>query len=295
MTAYRNLILNNTRSSETFTTTNLPPRDSDKKKPDRVTHAQVLLADLNTAKHYAEKQQEIEPVRQNLQFIPLNFIESPDFKLDLDRIENSKGVHVVNAKEFEGRLQFLIAIPEEELHSLQKKFEIYQYKNTKYGNPRYESLASGINYIRPVRLKDYWTGTKNTFPTESELFWWEVWLRDDSEEIDVEEWFRTVAIDQKIKLSSYTTTFPGIKVILAFTSFIEWQKFPGLLNYLNEFRRANLMSSEFFELKPSDRGELIKDFVSRVQFAPNYSPAVCILVTPLLSSFPPERFFMLFS
>lgn len=289
MAVYKNLILKNTRSTETFTTTNFIPTDPDKKKPDRVTHAQVLLTDLSRAKQYSEKQQEIEPVRQDLQFIPMNFIESPDFKMNLDRIENSKGVQVINAKEYEGCLKYLIGIPEDEFQSLQKKLESYQLKNTPNGNPRYESLACGIKYIRPVRLKDYWTGSDKNFPMESEVFWWEVWLRDDSEEIDVEEWFRSVALDQKIKVSSYSTKFPGIKVILAFTSFNEWQNFPGLLNYLNEFRRASSMSSEFFELNPSDRGEFIKDFLSRIRFAPNYSPAVCILDTgvnnghPLLS------------
>ena len=130
MAVYKNLILKNTRSTETFTTTNFIPTDSDKKKPDRLTHAQVLLTDLSRAKQYSEKQQEIEPVRQDLQFIPMNFIESPDFKMNLDRIENSKGVQVINAKEYEGCLKYLIGIPEDEFQSLQKKLESYQLKNT---------------------------------------------------------------------------------------------------------------------------------------------------------------------
>jgi hypothetical protein len=103
-----------------------------------------------------------------------------------------------------------------------------------------------------------------------------VWLIDEGKG-DVEKTFRAIAGNQSIQLSEERVCFPERVVILARTSFSEWLKFPGLLQYLAEFRRANTITGEFLALPPSDQSEYIDNLLGRCTYASVDCPAVCIL------------------
>lgn len=286
MATYKHFMLQINRETERYTSTFRRTDSNSPPKPERKTHGQKLLTDLINAKQNADRRQLTEPIRKDLKFTPIKFVENSNFKMELERLESSKGIQVVCVHEAEGKNQFIVAIPDGEFESLQSKFEAYKNKNNRWGNPENEPLASGIDWIRSALLEDYWTGDEGGFPEVSEELWWEIWLEDNEGNEKVENWFRSTCDNLNIPLSENTTKFPDRTVVLAFSSFNKWKEFPGLLNHLAEFRRAHLVSSQFSQLTPSDQGTLIDTFLSRVSFASNNSPAVCILDTGVNSGHP---------
>ena len=158
------------------------------------------------------------------------------------------------------------------------RFRQYIDEDTKNGVPKNEPLASGIGEIHASDLADFWTDADETLPQANEQFWWEVWLVDEAT-ANTEALFREVAVQQNIRLSDVSVRFPQRVVILAFASFAEWEKFPGLLRFLAEFRRANIVVGEFLALSPSDQSQFIAKLLARIHFPGADAPAVCVLDT----------------
>ncbi len=108
-------------------------------------------------------------------------------------------------------------------------------------------------------------------------FWLEVPEGSDSQEI--EDWFRGIAQQQTITLSAQRVRFPDRLVVLAYGSLRQWQAFPGLLQHMTEFRRANLVAGEFTRLAPAGQAEYINGLLERTRFAPERAVRICILDT----------------
>ncbi len=178
MVEYRHFLLEDTRSSRDYVTTtsgggknNSPPR------PERRTHAEKLLSDLEKAEKKAKARQEAEPAREGLQFIPMVFDESSDSELELQQLENtSAGARIVSAKERDRRREYLVAVPDSDVGKFADKLLAYREKSTRTGKPRHEPLASSISDIGAAELEDYWTGSSDALPPSDEALWWEVWL-----------------------------------------------------------------------------------------------------------------------
>ncbi|QDV73799.1 hypothetical protein Spa11_19980 [Botrimarina mediterranea] len=256
-------------------------------KPERTSHGSKLLGDLDRAEKDARKRLATEPVREGLQFLPLVFGESEEFELPLERLEDERnGVRVVNMRVEGDQRRYLVAVPDSQVAEFVKKFREYQTDDTAKGKPKNEPLAAGTASIGSGDLADYWTEVGESLPAGDETFWWEVWLDEDArDEVEkesaegVEEWFRRVAKTQSILLSDRAVSFPERVVVLAFASLDQWRAFPGLLRHLAEFRRANLVASEFTRLAPSSQAEFVEDLLERVRFADAQAPTVCLLDT----------------
>lgn len=181
--------------------------------------------------------------------------------------------------------RYLVAVPDSQVAVFARKFREYQTDNTPAGNPKNEPLASATASIDAGGIADYWTEVQEELPDEDETFWWEVWLSDqpaEGAEPNDEEaaaWFRRIASQQEITVSNRAVHFPDRTVVLAFASLTQWRSFPGLLTRLAEFRRANLIASEFTQLSPSSQGEFIQDLLERIRFAGEDAPRVCLLDT----------------
>ncbi|QDU91527.1 hypothetical protein Pla175_49560 [Pirellulimonas nuda] len=258
-----------------------PPR------PERQSHGAKLLDDLERAEREASRRLASEPLREGLHFLPLVFGESEAFDIPLERLEDERhGVRVVNMRRHGDQRRYLVAVPDSQVAAFAKKFREYQTNDTRAGNPKNEPLASATTSIDAGDIADYWTEVQEELPEEDETFWWEVWLSEQlaetAESNDDEEaavWFRRIASQQDIAVSNRTVHFPDRTVVLAFASLTQWRSFPGLLARLAEFRRANLIASEFTQLSPSSQGEFIQDFLERVRFAAEDAPRVCLLDT----------------
>ena len=280
MPDYRHFILTGAVASEPYTPTgggggsfDSPPR------PERKLHGEALLRQLASAERAANERLKKKPIGQGLQFIPLDFEQSSDFKMELDRLESeSRGIRVLNVRSKGNRFHYLVAVPDEQVAHFAKRFRQYIEEDTRAGAPKNEPLAMGIRQIRPSDLAEYWTDADETLPQANEQFWWEVWLVDDGV-ADVEDWFRDNAAGRDIRVSEQSVRFPERVVILAYASFAEWEKFPGLLRFLAEFRRANLITGELLRLSPSDQSQFITELLRRTHFPGQDAPAVCILDT----------------
>lgn len=282
MADFQHFLLRDTRRQHSFTSI---PRGGEKKnsppRPERKSHAEKLLSDLEQAEKKAKMRLEKEPAREGLQFIPMVFDESSDFALEQQQLENtSPGARIISAKERNGRREYLVAIPDSEVSKFADKFRDYRDRDTaKKGTPLNEKFASSVNSIDAGELEDYWTGAIETLPDQSKSLWWEVWLDSANTEEDVEKWFRGTATKQKLLLSKQRVHFPDRLVILGYATFEQWRSFPGLLKCLTELRQANIVAGEFMSLTPAGQAEFINAMLARTKSADIKAVRVCILDT----------------
>jgi len=276
------LTLDNTKTTHPYTSPgagggekNSPP------KPARKTHGQKLLSDLDRATRKAAAQQKSDPTRQGMQFIPLRVDEGSDFELQVQSLENKNlGVRVISSRVRNGVAQFLIGVPNDKIEKFAKKFQAYADESevTAKGNPKNEPLAIGIEQFDSGDFENYWTDASESLRDTTETVWWEVWLDVfDKDRQEVEEWFRREAGNQNIRVSSEQVLFPDRLVVLAFNSFENWKKFPGLLCHLAEIRKANMVASEFASMTPAVQGDFVDDLVGRTSFAAESSNRITIL------------------
>lgn len=285
MPDYRHFVLENTASSELYTAPRggsgkfrTPPRDHRKEHGDR------LIGQLRTIEGRADTELKKEPATDGLHFIPICFqgeILSPDGRpldgLKLESLETN-GFQLTNIREKNGKQYATVAVPREKIEVFVHKFQAYIEKDTEKGNPRNQKLVESISEIRLAALTDYYTDSDDVLPSLDKTIWWETWL-DLGKNNTNEDSFRQQAQQQGIKLSQQAVRFPEVTVILARTSLRQWSRFPGLLNYLAEFRTAKIVPTEFLDLTPRDQSEFVQALLRRTTYAPVNAPAVCILDT----------------
>jgi hypothetical protein len=255
------------RGSSDFRT---PPRD------EPLVHGTRLAADARKA--IDELASAPEPAAENVDFVPIVVTSDPTFKLMLERLDN-QSIQLVNVrKEPDGSEKATLHIPKDKVDTFVGKFEDYAHKINHHGNPPNKDLAESIKELRLAMLKnnDYWMDSTPP-PTPDEMFWWEIWLRDDGEITAAATAFRAEATVLGIRVSDQQMRFPEYVVILAFTSLNQLSRFPGLLNYLGELRRASIVPNEFLDLPPAGQAEFIHEMLERTRFAGENAPAVCIL------------------
>lgn len=282
MADFPHFVLKNTRQTVDYTSTiQGGPKKNGPPRPERKTHAQQLLESLERAEKKATARQSTEPAREGLQFIPMVFEQSSDFALEIEQLEKtSLGTRIVSAKERNGTKEFLVAVPNSEVSKFADKFRDYRDKETtKKQAPLNEKLASSITEIDAAELEDYWTDASETLPPNDQSLWWEVWLNTSDADKDAATWFRETAGKQEITISSQQVSFPDRIVILGYASFDQWRSFPGLLNYLAELRKANIVAGEFTSLPPSGQAEFINDLIGRTTTAAPNKGRICILDT----------------
>jgi len=232
-----------------------------------------------------ELAQHPETAAENIGVVPISVKSDPAFSLMLDRLDN-KTVQLVNVRrEPDGSEKATLHIPLDKVPAFVKKFEDYAHVLTESGNPRNQPLVESVTELRLAMLRDgdYWMDN-SPFPAPDEVFWWEIWLRDEGEialsdgrSIAVEAAFRQEAAALGIRVSDQQVRFPDRVVVLAFTSFDTLSRFTGLLRYLAELRRASVVTREFLDLAPAGQADFINAMLERTTFAGEDSPAVCIL------------------
>jgi hypothetical protein len=278
MDEYRHFLLSDTASTESYTSTSrgdgtfrTPPRDSAK-------HGHELADQFREVQNKAIAEHGKEPATEDLHIVPVTFASASDHELKLERLENKpKGIRILNVREVSGRQVATVAIPKGKIDHFVKRFEEYATETTKTGNPKNNDLAASIAEVKLAVLRDYWTDSGDDYPLPTDEFWWEVWLERSPDE--VETVFRASADLLGMQVSSNTVRFPEVIVILAYASLDRWSQFPGLLNYLAEFRRAKIVPGEFVQLPPRDQAEFIHALRARTTPADTSAPAVCVLDT----------------
>jgi Subtilase family len=255
-----------------------PPRDAP------AIHGERLAAALRGA--VADLNQHPEPAAQGVEFVPITLRSDPGFKLLLDSLDNNT-VQLVNVRsEPDGSQKATIHLPKDKVPAFLRKFDAYAHKLTQWGKPQNQSLAESIKELRLAMLRngDYWMDS-GPMPAPDDEFWWEVWLLRDVSDIalpdggtvPVETAFREEAARVRIRVSDQQVRFPEYVVVLAYTSLDRLSECTGLLRYLAEVRRANIVPTEFLDLTPAGQQEFSHAMLERTTFAAPTAPAVCIL------------------
>jgi hypothetical protein len=292
MPDFRHFTLTGTRSERNYTAPSSGGGEhSSPPRPDRITHGEKLLADLDRAVRTAQTRQKSEPCREGLQFIPMRFAENSELNLKLQSLAGNErsGIRILSARESGAVKEYLVAVPDSKVVGLAKKFQDYRDEDTDKGRPKNEDFAVSVASIEAGELADYWTEPDGSLPHREETLWWEVWLSSHRGD-DVEAWFRQITAEKQILISHQRVRFPDRLVILAYTTLGEWETFPGLLQHLAEFRRAKLVASEFTCLNPAGQAEYVQDLLSRIRFSADDATRICLLDTgvdrghPLLES-----------
>jgi hypothetical protein len=154
MADFPHFTLSGMRAAEDFTT---PPSGGGEHetppRPDRTTHADKLLTDLDRAARVAKQRLEKDPTREGLQFIPMRFAEGSDFDLKLKSLAGSetRGVRIISAREQAGRKEYLVAVSDSKVESLAKKFREYRDEDT--GKGRLPAPPSIWRQIGKQRIK----------------------------------------------------------------------------------------------------------------------------------------------
>jgi hypothetical protein len=249
-----------------------PPRDG------RKEHGEALIKQIRNAEKEADETLSKEKVADGIDFVPIQVESSPEFELWLDSLEDARsGIDLVNVQEKGDKQIATVHLPKDKVDRFIRRFDDFIHKDTEKGKPRDWKLAEGINEIRLATLRgSYWTDS-GPVPANDVNIWWEVWLRDEGQIENIETSFRDLAAQEGVRLSDARVAFPERIVLLAYTSLDKWSEFPGLLKYLAEFRRAEIVSREFIELEPADQMELIEGLLARTTFAGQAAPSVCIL------------------
>ena len=260
----------------------VPPRD-------RVLHSQSLVTQIKSA-----EQQAVARVAAKLSAaeapngIVLEFQSDPSFELRLKSLESEgSGIELRNARvDSNGVMHAAVFIPNGKVGLFVRKFEAFADPTkdskpkdpTKSGKPANFNLVASITQIRLAALESFWTDN-DEFPSYRQPLWWEVWLREATNPLDVVDVFRQRAQAVGAMVSERSLRFPDRRVVLVRASVTQLLAIENLFDILAELRSAKILAGEFLELPPRDQAEFIEEALRRIQPPPLNAPSVCHLDT----------------
>jgi hypothetical protein len=258
----------------------LPPRD------DRVGHGSQLKQAAEQAAETAKIESENLPSAEQPKGLVLDFSSEPDFKLQLASLELTRsGIELRSSRIVpspadpkKSVMHATVFIPEGKLGIFIRKFEAYCAKDTPGGKPKNRELVESIGQIRLASLESFWTDT-GTFPTDDQAHWWEVWLQDTNDTLDVVVEFKRRAGEAGVFVAERQLRFPERRVLLAKATVAQLVVVKNLFDVLAELRLAKLMTSEFLQLPPASQLEFIEEAQTRLQWFPESNVSVCLLDT----------------
>ncbi len=152
-------------------------------------------------------------------------------------------------------------------------FEKYVNEDTKAGQPKNRELIANIGRIRQAVLADLWQSDGQ--PTTTEVCWWELWLRPES---DVVELVTRFALALGLELSDRVFRLNDRTVVWIRA---RWDQLAPLLVTavpLAEIRRPGFVDT-VADLPRNEQDELTEDLVSRVTPAGPDAPTIVHLDT----------------
>jgi len=214
--------------------------------------------------------------------VTVEFESPPDFDLKLESLENKrKGIELLNVRSTPTADDELVQlatifIPDGALKHFFDRFQQYSEETTEEGAPRHKDLVDRITELRKATLRALWTDSEEAYPADTEVIWWEVWLRRH----DGKEFARLLDFAQQTNLpgSERRLTFDDRIIILVKGTSTQLSASLDVLNEIAELRRAK-ESAAFFvdELSPSEQADWVEDLKSRSILPGQDAPAVCIL------------------
>jgi len=271
------------------------PRRPLPEPPDRGRHGDRLGGELATADRQGASRRELQSIRVEgaIPGIYVTFESFPGVELALESLDPRRGkIHpeLVSVRKVtvddDVVEQATVFIPEGKLGYFLRRIETY-LATAEEDRPRNRNLVERIRSIGLASLEQLWTDPLSEFPTESELVWWEVWLRR-RDGLEVER-LRSYANQAGLDLAQRTLGFTDRIVVLVRATATQLAGALDVLDDLAELRRPREVA-ELIAFKPAaEQAEWAKDLRQRTVEPPANSPAACVVDTgvhrahPLLS------------
>lgn len=150
---------------------------------------------------------------------------------------------------------------------------------------RHAELIEGIQSIRRATLRELWTDSDETFPSDhSEVRWWEVWLRkrDGNER----RRFTASAARRRLRTSEHYLGFGDRTVLLLQATADQLAEIFDALDDIAELRRPHDAASFLTDLPAREQAEWVEELSHRTRAASARAPVVCILDTGVQDGHP---------
>jgi len=267
----------------------VPPRD-------RQQHGNGLLGQLEAlrpATVAARDTQEASGIDEGYG-LKVEFESFPDIALAFESLaRDASGIELLNVRHDQARTLATVFVPDGKLEHFERLIRAYldESKDTKKG-PKNRTLLNAISEIRAATLDALWTDDESVLPaSDSEAFWWEVWLPVRGDRAATAQQFRRCAEGLNFQIAPGELTFPERTVMLAYGSVGQMKRSILTLNSIAELRRAKETADFFDSLPPAEQPGWLDDLHKRLSTPDQATevPHVCLLDTgvnaghPLLS------------
>ncbi|HYF77687.1 MAG TPA: S8 family peptidase [Symbiobacteriaceae bacterium] len=215
----------------------------------------------------------------------MEFEGFPDIELAFESLARERsGIELLNVRQDGSQTFATVFVPDGKLDHFERLIRDYLVeKCDKSGNPRdHKALINTIKEIRAGTLRALWTDDPEHFPDSTqEPLWWEVWLPQREDGVDLLTVFRELAKEQGLEFAPGELTFPERTVLLMFGSPDQLNRSMMTLNSIAELRRATDTADFFDSIAPSEQYEWLDDLLKRtmVPATDESVPHVCLLDT----------------
>lgn len=214
----------------------------------------------------------------------LEFKSSPDYNLTTKSLENRQsGIRLLNVRtekdsNNETVTKATVFIPKGKEKNFTKKVKEYTEGIIKSNssNVAHTNLMASIDDIKLAMPESFWIGEKEWMPKDEEV-WCEVWLSDDSENVEAD--FRKMATLLDIDVRMEKIVFPERCVLCCKLDRIKLDKIIENNDYIAEIRRAVDTPNFFVELYNGEQSEWVDDLLSRLEIDQNSEVVISVLDT----------------
>ncbi|SFE91534.1 Subtilase family protein [Chitinophaga sp. CF118] len=249
----------------------------------RVRHGRSIRDQFNQA---------VRDFQQNSDdnFVYIVFKSPPDFLLDLQKFEDSKGhfrlktTRQLESEDHEGQLhtyyEAAVYLNRQAISKFLQKVDDYVNRNhPRWGSPLNQSLVANIDEIRAATLQSFWQEPEILFPEFDQRQWWEIWIsRENADDPDnpISRIAESLAANE-VQIGRRFLAFPEHYVYLMNATAEQLSKSILYTDRLCEIRMLKENAAFFtYYTPPEEQHVWADDLATRVNFAPD-DVSVCLL------------------
>ncbi len=159
-------------------------------------------------------------------------------------------------------------------HRFLSKLDSYMHQA---GGRTNDTLFDNIASIRLVELKDFWTSTIESYPSNNAEIWWEVWLsRRSLDRVEVRD-FQRFCAEKGLTASRSAMEFELYTVMAVKATEQDLSESITLISCLSELRKITDTASFILQQAPGDQAEWMQNILSRTKFEIEGNVSVLIL------------------
>lgn len=222
----------------------------------------AIQSSINERKQYINIEESLDELGFNLEF-EIN----SEFEHTIKSLEDQRAkIELLSLKKKEGSLLVTLYVPKGKQYVLSEKIEKYINENTKSGKAKNQDLIEGIKSINNAIFDTYWTDSKEVLPSDNEIVWWEIWLR----EIDLEKiegFIKSSATLELIHDESKPILFPDRAIIYLKGNKSQIIELINISDKIAELRRAKETSEFLVNESNKNQVEWVNDLLERTTFS----------------------------